>query len=685
MSDIVVGENKALIEAFDIYKKITSKLSNNNLLEKVRTQNSENNERFKQAIHQSIVEIKEINTQLKQTKLEGKAKLFKDELKNFNELIVKLDRLEQDMEFPYMLYVIGMGKAGKSSLLNSLVGSKVADVGTLPKTWKTDLFYKNDKVEKKSVRVRYRNGEEKFYTEQEAKKLIEEEEKKREDSEEKFDKEFRNRSKVLNTPEEKSELRRELQNKLLYRSEVYEVRWGLNKINETSILNKFSLIDTPGLSQAHAGTHGDEGIRGENVSDFYYQADGVLWVLDATTLSAITPKKALENLEQSLANANTNGKSINNIIAVLNHADKVIEQGGEETLQKVVRAANNIFENKFLDVVPYSAKQAVEAIKSNDQDLLDNSGYNRLCAVVNRYFYYNAVDSRITSKLQGFRGEISTYQKDFLNLYLLRLAKDLNQLEDRLNKAEKDLDSLQKQFKQDWEIKFSGHVKKIENMIDFHAKRILDMSEKEREKFIEESIFRLGELKTIQEKYSDENIKKLSDTVERYLKQDETTFSEYKYVNVIDDLKNNHNGSLKVNTSVALGVEVFDVGGMLMGGGLAMAGLALLGPIGLAAGLLGFLFGKSKEEKAKESMKENLETLKRNCNRDVEKFITTTFTTAHDTLRNHAERAFTSLHAGSEQTKDLQKLFAKLDAIEIKDVDFQRKSFAHLLFKGSLS
>ena len=685
MSDIVVGENKALIEAFDIYKKITSKLSNNNLLEKVRTQNSENNERFKQAIHQSIVEIKEINTQLKKTKLEGKAKLFKDELKNFNELIVKLDRLEQDMEFPYMLYVIGMGKAGKSSLLNSLVGSKVADVGTLPKTWKTDLFYKNDKVEKKSVRVRYRNGEEKFYTEQEAKKLIEEEEKKREDSEEKFDKEFRNLSKVLNTPEEKSELRRELQNKLLYRSEVYEVRWGLNKINETSILNKFSLIDTPGLSQAHAGTHGDQGIRGENVSDFYYQADGVLWVLDATTLSAITPKKALENLEQSLANANTNGQSINNIIAVLNHADKVIEQGGEETLQKVVRAANNIFENKFLDVVPYSAKQAVEAIKSNDQDLLDNSGYNRLCAVVNRYFYYNAVDSRITSKLQGFRGEISTYQKDFLNLYLLRLAKDLNQLEDRLNKAEKDLDSLQKQFKQDWEIKFSGHVKKIENMIDFHAKRILDMSEKEREKFIEESIFRLGELRTIQEKYSDENIKKLSDTVERYLKQDETTFSEYKYVNVIDDLKNNHNGSLKVNTSVALGVEVFDVGGMLMGGGLAMAGLALLGPIGLAAGLLGFLFGKSKEEKAKESMKENLETLKRNCNRDVEKFITTTFTTAHDTLRNHAERAFTSLHAGSEQTKDLQKLFAKLDAIEIKDVDFQRKSFAHLLFKGSLS
>ena len=685
MSDIVVQENEVLKEAFDIYKNITSKLSNNNLLEKVRNQNSESNERFTQAIHQSIVEIKEIHKELKQTKLEGNAKLFKDELKNFNELIVKLDRLEQDMAFPYMLYVIGMGKAGKSSLLNSLVGSNVADVGTLPKTWKTDLFYKSEKVEKKSVRMRYRDGTEQFYTEQDAKKLIENEERKREESEDKVDKEFRNHSKALNTPEEKSELRRELQDKFLYRSKVYEVRWGLNKINETSILNKFSLIDTPGLSQAHAGTQGDQGVRGENISDFYYQADGVLWVLDATTLSAITPKKALENLEQSLAHANANGQSINNIIAILNHADKVIAQGGEETLQKVIRAANDIFDNKFRDVVQYSAKQAVDAIKNNDQDLLENSGYNRLCAVVNRYFYYNAVDSRIISKLQGFRGEVSTYQRDFLNLYLERLTKDSNQLADRLNKAEKDLDSLQKQFKQDWEIKISGYVKRVENNINIHAKKIIDLSESARTGFIEKNIFQLDLLKNIQLSYSNASVKNLSDTVERYLKQDESTFSQYKYLNIIDDLKNNHSGSLKVNTSVALGVEVMDIGGMLMGGGLAMAGLALLGPIGLAAGLLGFLFGKSKEEKAKESMRENLETLKRNCNRDVEKFITTMFTTASDTLRNHAEDAFTSLHAGSERTKDIQKLFAKLNEIEVKEVDFQRKSFAHLLFKGSLS
>ena len=685
MSNIIIEESQILTQAFDIYRNIANKLSNSNLIEKVRIQNNETNERFRQAIYQSILEIKEINTQLRQVKTKGEAKLFKDELKNFNELIVKLERLEQDMEFPYMLYVIGMGKAGKSSLLNSLVGSKVADVGTLPKTWKTDFFYKADKVEDKTVRVHYRNGTTKSCTEQEAKKLIEEEERKREDSEEKFDKEFKNRSKMLNTPEEKSELRRELQNKLLYRSEVCEVRWGLNKINETSILNKFSLIDTPGLSQVHAGTLGDQGVRGENVNDFYYQADGVLWVLDATTLSAIGPKKAWENLERSLAHANMNGQSINNIIAVLNHADKVIEQGGEETLEKVVQAANNIFENKFLDIVPYSAKQAVEAIKSNNQDLLDNSGYNRLCALVNRYFYYNAVDSRITSKLQGFRGEIYTYQRDFLNLYLERLEKDSSKLERRLKKAEKDLESLQKQFKQDWEIKISNYLKKVERNINIHAKKIVELPEAERISFMEKKIFQLDLLKNIQLSYSNLSIKKLTDTVEMYISEDESSFSEYKYINIVDKLKSTHSNHLENNISVAQNIEVLDIGAMLMGGGLAMAGLALLGPIGLAAGLLGFLFGKSKEEKAKESMKENLETLKRNCNRDIEKFITVMFTTASDTLNSHAEEAFISLHVGSDRIKDLQKLFAKLDKIEIKDVDFQRKSFAHLLFKGSLS
>ncbi len=92
MSNIIIEESQILTQAFDIYRNIANKLSNSNLIEKVRIQNNETNERFRQAIYQSILEIKEINTQLRQVKTKGEAKLFKDELKNFNELIVKLER-----------------------------------------------------------------------------------------------------------------------------------------------------------------------------------------------------------------------------------------------------------------------------------------------------------------------------------------------------------------------------------------------------------------------------------------------------------------------------------------------------------------------------------------------------------------------------------------------------------------
>ena len=72
-----------------------------------------------------------------------------------------------------MLYMIGVGNAGKSSVLNSLVGSNVAEVATLPKTWKTDLFFKAEKENNKSVKFLFRdNRPEQYYSTDEAKKVI---------------------------------------------------------------------------------------------------------------------------------------------------------------------------------------------------------------------------------------------------------------------------------------------------------------------------------------------------------------------------------------------------------------------------------------------------------------------------------------------------------------------------------
>lgn len=77
--------------------------------------------------------IKGFIQQLQQQKLHDENLLTK-QVTCLQELITKLQLLRESMNHPFVLYVMGMGKVGKSSLLNLLVGSKVADVDVLPKT-----------------------------------------------------------------------------------------------------------------------------------------------------------------------------------------------------------------------------------------------------------------------------------------------------------------------------------------------------------------------------------------------------------------------------------------------------------------------------------------------------------------------------------------------------------------------
>lgn len=682
MSAIIVDEHPTLSEALSIYQKLSANLGGSI----ARSQSDQNNDNFKQALGRAIADVSATYTKLDRIRIDEPAELFRLELTRYSEMLVKLSNLHEDMTLPYMLYVIGMGKAGKSSLLNSLVGSNVADIGTLPKTWKTDLFYKALATDhrRESVKILYRDGTIAFYSEQAAKILILDEENKREASEDLVDKEFRVRSKTLAKLDEKVILRKELQEQLLYRSPIREVRWALKNVKEKSVLNQFALVDTPGLSQNHANTQGEEGVRGENVGDFYHQADGVLWVLDAMTLSSSTPKLALENLEQSLAHANAGQKGIDNIIAVLNHSDKVIAQGGQEALTKVVEMARAIFGKKFLDFVPYSAKQAVTAVDNDDHALLETSGYNKLCALANQHFYFNAVDSRINSKTYGFSGEITTYQNDFFKPYLIRLAADEKKFQDRIEKAKKDLANLMQQLEGEWKLTFAEYERIVNQNIQTLAAQIVDLPESSHANFMEKQVFKMDLLKGYQSKYRSTSVGKVSETVEKYRKYDVENFARYKYV------KNNalmalHTGNPLHGNEIAekrIDFSGEDLNTALWGGALAGAGLLLLGPIGLLAGAF-MMFGAKdrKINKAKESMRANLSTLEENCNNSNLEFLNTLKYKASDSLKSSAEIAFTSLHAHPDHTREIQSLFKRLN--QLKTVEYRKETFAHLLFKDS--
>lgn len=654
----VLSKSIDLKKAFNSFEKIAIQLGGN--LNQI--QNDRNHQKFTKFVDQSIGDIESIFSELKAIDIStSQSKLFKDELEKFSELIAKLCTLREDMQLPYMLYVIGMGKAGKSSLLNSLVGSNVADVGTLPKTWKTDLFYKADHQLGKSVKIIFRDGTVRNVTEQDAKKLIASEEDKRESSEDIIDKEFKVQSKALGSIDEKRLLRQELADKYLYRSPIREVRWGLENLIETSVLNQFSLVDTPGLSQTHAGTHGDDGVRGEDIGDFYHHADGVLWVLDAMTLSASTPKEALENLENSLSHTHSGQQGIGNIIAVLNHADKVIAQGGEQAVDDIVAMAKNIFGNKFVDVVPYSAKQAVDAVKNNDSDLLQRSGYNRLGDVTSRYFYFNAVNLRIVSKAQGLTSAIATYQQEFMRSYLERLSVDHKTLKDRLVKAQNDVDRLEQQLIGSWKVKCNDYEKVIERNIESMAAHLVDLAKSSHAEFVGSNIINIPLFRTYISSFHQHSLKSINEVVGKYFKYDSENFSEYKY------LKNNE------FKKITDGVEMpnkFNSNDIYIS-------------IGFFDGILNFFSGRDRKiQTYKKELRNELKSIIQNSLSNNENFINELKSKASEALKNNAENAFSSLHAASEYTQIIQELFAKLDSV--RQLDFQKESFGHLLFKGDL-
>lgn len=674
MEDNAIEINKDLLEAFNVYKKIS-----NNLHGVIAQRQSEKKyDKFIEAMEIATKKVYDVYQALNKLSIDAPAELYKVELKNFAELLVKLNNLQEDMRMPYMLYVIGMGKAGKSSLLNSLVGKNVADVGTLPKTWKTDLFYKNkdNVLADKPVKILYRDGKVELYAEDSAKELIIQEEEKREETEDILDREFKKRSKLLTSIDEKKILRSELEEQILYRSPIREVRWALDNISEKSILNHFSLVDTPGLSQFHSGTQGEKGVRGEDIGDFYHQADGVLWLLDATTLSASTPKIVLENLEQSLSCANVGEKNIDNIVAVLNFADKVIERGGEEALEKVIENAKRIFGDKFIDFVPYSAKQAISAINTNNPQLLEESGFNKLCAIINQHFYFDAVDSRISSKKYGFLGEITTYQNDFFNRYLSRLKQDQHKFEQRKERAEKDLNNLIQQLENQWEVQFSEYEKTVNKNIDKLAHEIVELPEALHEEFMEKQIFRLKLLEGYQSKFWNSSLEQVSQTVEKYRKDDAKNFTRYKYVK-----NNDFKDSLQSNNLSTKSINFSDQDAIQDAINLLIVGcLALLGPIGLLAGAF-MMFGAKdrKINKAKDSMRQNLKNIEKTFEENNRKSLNDLKNKATKSLNDSLIEAFTSLHTSPENTEKIYQLFQQLDSV--KKIKYQKPTFSNLLFE----
>lgn len=201
----------------------------------------------------------------------------------------KLKRKLEDLIAPLKIMIVGEGKSGKSTLLNALVGSDIAQVDDEPKTWCINLYSNTD-------------GEpyaELVYSNEVVRTTIEQAN------------EISERISSCDGIDMLSAEDRDLQ----------EIRWYTNlEWPEKEIF----IIDTPGFNQVRKDTSVEtisiDGVDGvkfsakENFDKYYYKADLVLWCFEATSVGD-------KEVEEHLKAVYKQGKRIYGIITKLDREE----------------------------------------------------------------------------------------------------------------------------------------------------------------------------------------------------------------------------------------------------------------------------------------------------------------------------------------------------------------------------
>lgn len=351
-----------------------------------------------------------------------KGSMQKDLLITLRDTVNELKSLEDSIRKPFLLFVVGMGNYGKSTLVNALLGHKLADVGVLPKTWKIDIFVKADNnSDETTLELVFKDSNREVMKETSARKYLADEERKRERSELEAARIFDAHSTEMVSIEAKEEYKAYLEKTMIYQSPVEEVIWHV-QANGT-ILDEFRLVDTPGLIQDLLGDSKN------GLSEYYFKADGVIWLLDATTISSKKSQELIMNIIQKSGDE----EGHQNAIAVLNRIDQVHSQQREGAADRVLEQAREIYGKVFPKIIPFSAKQAWLGVSTQNQDLIAQSNIDKLRFHINEIFSTQARIVRYKSKTNAIK-LLDDRAITYINLYLMRLRADIKKREaDRQN------------------------------------------------------------------------------------------------------------------------------------------------------------------------------------------------------------------------------------------------------------
>lgn len=293
---------------------------------------------------------------------------------------------------PFRLFVVGPGKAGKSSTVNALIGSTVAKVDVIPCTWRIDVYAPAGPT----CQLIDADGRTLTGTADQIRERVARDEERRRASEARVRARLKEELVGLD-PAAKKELQTKVQREELYASPYLEARWHLAHHPE---LEDIWVVDTPGLNQTGPMGAGGTG-RSEAVDrmarEYYAKADGVLWILDATTVAAADSGNALHQVEEAFDSL---GGRRENVVGVLNRMDLVRASGGDRDVRRVLDDCRARFGRRFVELVELSAYLARPGASAQE---LEASGIRRLREVIDGVFRKNAGRLRSQARQQSVR------------------------------------------------------------------------------------------------------------------------------------------------------------------------------------------------------------------------------------------------------------------------------------------
>lgn len=473
-----------------------------------------NQERFyiKSRLEEKISKIQEAIIPLDTFK--GQSEKEKQCIEEIKQAIRKLMTLANKLEDKFSIFIIGDGNAGKSTVVNALLGKEVAKMKFDPMTWKIDVFHDEQAKEVQLVTYDRKGNQVSTLSIEDAQKLIEQEEEKREASVHKIQANIKEKTEAIQKICKAQHLPfREVADKLeaykerlwreeLYTSDIVEAKWP---VETNEILANFQIVDTPGLRQNRLAT-----ALSESIKRYYDEADGIIWVMDMNKIAMNSTKNYIREIEEELF-GKTKACEQKQMLALLNRSDCVRT---DEEKSHILEQAQAMYGDEFSGILPFSATKALKARLEGNEALLQESGYRTLEDHINIHFLKGANQVKTEKLLREIQKEEMKFQV-IISYYIQELEGKLKEH----RACNKEIVQAFTVLQEESQMKLSDMILSYERVVQSHIEKFTEAlfeGGQDKEAVLKEDIFN----RTTQER-------ELKELVQGVLKQVERIRSEY--------------------------------------------------------------------------------------------------------------------------------------------------------------